>query len=110
MKRNLIAIISLIMCSNVFADSLEPNYDEIFYTRNEKGVVVAKVNQTIHFKDKIWYLKQVFDYVESDKESVVYQCFNGYPYSPYLNKNKTWAVTDSKLSGCEKIRQELTKK
>ncbi len=101
-------IITAVLVSSCSAFAME--YDTTFYTRNEKGVVVAKVIQTIHFKDKIWYLKQVFDYVESNRKTISYQCFNGYPYSPYINKNKSWTGTDSKLTGCERIRQELLKK
>lgn len=99
-------IITAVLVSSCSASAIE--YDTTFYTRNEKGVVVAKVIQTIHFKDKIWYLKQVF--VESDRKKTYYQCFNGYPYSPYINKTKSWTGTDSKLTGCERVRQELIKK
>ncbi len=106
--KTMLAVSLITVCSASFASE----YDTTFYTYSDEAntIRVAKVVQTLHQSNGIWYLKQHFSYVNGGGPDFVgYKCFNGYPYNPLINKSQSWLGTNSKLSGCAKSKQELMK-
>ncbi len=106
--KTMLAVALFSVCSGSFASE----YDRTFYTYSDEAntVKVAKVVQTLHQSNGIWFLKQHFSYVNGGGPDFYgYKCFNGYPYNPLTNLSQSWLSTDSKLSRCERAKQELMK-